>query len=356
MFVPLFLSLAFSIQIAAPGPEPAREPQLAVSGTTVGLTFGSGKSIYFASSTDGGSRFSKAVRVGDADVLPLNRHRGPRMAMFGNTIVITAVGGKKLAEGPHAHGLPSDGDLWAWRSTDGGKTWTQPVRVNDVSGAPTEGLHTLSSDGKGRMFAAWLDKRGSKGTALFGAISTDGGRSWSVNERIYESPEGTICECCHPSSVFGPDGSIQVMFRNWLGGSRDMYLAKSGDGVHFSPAEKLGKGTWKLNACPMDGGGLAVVKGQVVSAWRRDGEVFVARPGEAEKSLGRGIDVSLAVGENGFYAVWSTPNGVFLSAPGNAEPKAISANGGFPSIAALPGGKAVAAWEEGQQIRILQVR
>ena len=348
----LLVSLALAIQIAPPGAEPAREPQLAVSGSTVGLAFGSGKALYFASSTDGGGTFSKPVKVAEADVLPLNRHRGPRLAMFDNTVVITAVGGKKLAEGPHAHGLPSDGDLWAWRSADRGKTWSQPVRVNDVPGAPTEGLHTLASDGKGRLFAAWLDKRGTKGTALFGAVSRDGGRTWSANSRVYESPQGTICECCHPSAVFAPDGSVQVMWRNWLNGSRDMHLARSADGLRFSAGEKLGRGTWKLNACPMDGGGLVVAQGKIVSAWRRDGEIFLASPGEPEQSIGRGVDVSISAGSHGVYALWSTPSGIVFRGPGDAQPRAISSNGAFPAIAALPTGHALAAWEVDRGITI----
>ena len=114
--------------------------------------------------------------------------------------------------------------------------------VNDVPGAPTEGLHALAADSKGVLFAAWLDKRG-KGTQLYGARSTDGGATWSKNVHIYNSPEGTICECCHPSIAIDAAGQILVMWRNSMGGSRDMYLARSRDGVSFSKPEKLGTGT-----------------------------------------------------------------------------------------------------------------
>ena len=57
--------------------------------------------------------------------------------------------------------------------------------INDVPGAPTEGLHALASDAKGQLFAAWLDKRGGQGTKLYGARSTDGGATWSKNVMIY---------------------------------------------------------------------------------------------------------------------------------------------------------------------------
>jgi hypothetical protein len=237
----LLFGIVLAVNVTPINPEaPAREPQMAADGSTVALTFGAGKGIYFIASADSGKSFSAPVKVAEAEIVPLTRHRGPRIAMFGRAVVITAVMGRTPAEGQHAHGLPADGDLIAWRSENGGKSWSKGVAVNDFSGAPTEGLHALAADAKGNFFAAWLDKRGGHGTKLYGARSTDGGLTWSKNVLIYESPDGTICECCHPSIAFDSGGQILVMFRNWLRGSRDMYLARSDDGATFSKPEKLG--------------------------------------------------------------------------------------------------------------------
>jgi len=325
------------------GDLPAREPQMASSGSSVALAFGAGKAIYVSVSTDGGKSFPNPVKVAQSKILPLNRHRGPRIAISGNTIVVTAVGGTKEAANAHSHGLPSDGDLWAWRSLDSGKTWSAGIRINDVAGAPTEGLHSLAADGKGNLLAAWLDKR-AQGTRLYASRSTDHGLTWSKNVVVYESPEGTICQCCHPSASFTPDGQMLVMFRNWLDGSRDMYLARSRDGVHFSKPEKLGSGTWKLNACPMDGGGIAVTQDRIVTAWRRENEIFLANPGEKEVDLGKGIDVSIAAAANGVYAVWTAPDGLRAALPGK-PPVLLAAKGTFPNVVGLPDGSALAAWE-----------
>ena len=70
-------------------------------------------------------------------------------------------------------------------------------------------------------------KRDPAGTKLYGARSRDGGVTWSKNVLIYESPDGTICQCCHPSAAFDPGGQVLVMWRNCLGGARDMYLKSS---------------------------------------------------------------------------------------------------------------------------------
>ena len=214
----LVAMLALHLAPADPA-APYRGPQLAASSKLVALAFGAGNSVYVATSKDEGSSFSTPVKVAEAGVLPLSRHRGPRVAVMGRTIVVTAVKGDTLATGPHAHGLASDGNLIAWRSTDGGASWSKGVRINDVADAAREGLHTLASDGKGTLFAAWLDLRGD-GTQLYGAFSHDAGTTWSKNQMLYKSPSGTICQCCHPSASFAKDGTLDVMWRNCLDGAR----------------------------------------------------------------------------------------------------------------------------------------
>ncbi len=345
----------FALHLGPMGPDaPAREPQMAANSSIVAMTFGAGKAIYFSASHDGGKTFSAPAKVAEAGILPLTRHRGPRIALAGDSIVITAVTGNKPEEGAHAHGMPSDGDLFVWRSMDGGKTWSAGRAINDVAASAREGLHALGSDGKGTLFAAWLDKRGGNGTKLYGARSTDGGATWSKNVAVYQSPGGSICECCHPSVAVDAGGRMVVMWRNSLDGSRDMYLATSGaaspDGMAFSTPRKLGNGTWKLNACPMDGGGLAVSGGKVVTAWRRDGNVFLAEPGQAERQIGTGKDVALALSGKRTYVVWT--NGAKLEWWKDGKVETVSSEGAFASLCGLPGGGALAAWEEKGAIEI----
>jgi hypothetical protein len=340
----LLLSAMLAASLGPMGPEaPALEPQIAANGSIVALTFGAGNAIYFSASHDAGRTFSNPVKVAEAAVVPLTRHRGPRIALSGRTIVISAVAGRNLSHEQHAHGLPSDGDLTVWRSSDGGVKWSLGIVVNDVPGAPTEGLHSLAADARGNLFAAWLDKRGGNGTKLYSATSTDGGATWSKNVLVYQSPEGTICECCHPSAAMDPDGHPMVMWRNWLGGARDMYLARSRAAGFFSKPEKLGTGSWQLNACPMDGGGLAVSDSKIVSAWRCGENVYLAEPGKQEMQIGAGKDIALAMDGDRVYVMWT--NRTTIEVWTNGQTKVLSDAGSFPSLAALPGGGVVAAWE-----------
>jgi len=347
----VLLFFAMTVHLGPIGPDaPAHEPQMAANGATVALTFGAGHAIYFSSSHDRGNTFSAPVKVAEAGIVPLTRHRGPRIAFAGNAIVITAVVGNKAEEGGHAHGLPSDGDLMVWRSLDGGRTWTAGKPINDVPASATEGLHALASDGKGLLFAAWLDKRGARGTKLYAARSTDGGATWSKNAAVYVSPDGSICECCHPSLAIGTAGELVVMWRNAVGGSRDMYLATSRDGVTFSTPQKLGEGTWKLNACPMDGGGLAVSSTKILTAWRRETNVFLAEPGRPEKQIGTGKDVALALSGERTYVAFV--DGTKVEAWINGKLQQLADNGAFPSLLGLPDGGVLAAWEENGTIQI----
>jgi hypothetical protein len=335
----------FISQLASPSPDaPLREPQVAAARGLIAVAFGSGSSIYVATSADGGLNFAKPVKVADAPVVPLTRHRGPRIAISGGAIVVTTVVGRTQAVGPHTHGLPSDGDLLSWRSLDGGLTWSAPARVNDVPAAPREGLHTLAADGHGNLFAAWLDQRSNKGTRLYGAWSSDSGTSWSRNVEVYTSPDGTICQCCHPTAVFDETGRLEVMWRDVVAGCRDLYLIRADAARHFGKPEKLGTGTWKIDACPMDGGALARAGGKTLTAWRRMNEIFLAEPGKAEQRIGEGKDVALAISRDRVYAAWIKESQLVVWTSGKQE--AVASDAAFPSLVALPDGGALLAWEE----------
>jgi hypothetical protein len=317
------------------GPDPAgatfRQPQLAADGHAIGITFGAGDSVYFAGSTDNGATFNKPVLVSTRGKLSLGMHRGPRIAMTPEAIVISAITGKK--------GRGADGDIIAWRSADGGRTWSEGVPVNDVPGSAREGLHAMAYGGS-VLHSVWLDLR-HEGTRIYGSQSRDGGRTWSKNMVVYESPSGSVCECCHPSVAVDSNGRATILFRNSVDGARDMYLVQAGS------AERIGSRTWPLKACPMDGGGLALDgKGNPLTVWRRGTDIYSASNEHAEERIGSGKDAAIAVTRRGRYIAWTTPSGVQVLSPGRKEPVLLSAEGGYTQLLSLPSGQVLAAWED----------
>jgi hypothetical protein len=338
----LILSLAAEISSTAPGWQ-GRQPQLAYAGQTLALAFGEGNSVYFARSEDHGRTWTKPAMVSSAGRVSLGMHRGPRVAFAGKALLISAT----VDEG-------SGGDLLVWRSLDGGKTWSKGYPVNDLRAAAREGLHAMAARGD-RVFLAWLDSR-SKGTKLFGAVSNDGGATWLDNHLIYESASGSICECCGPSVSLDAQGTIYAMFRNNLAGNRDLYLTRSRDGGKtFERAQRLGVKSWNLPACPMDGGDLKIdASGQPVAVWRRDGDVFLSDSETPEKRLGPGRNPALAMA-NGAWAVWTDGSGLQILGPGDVHPRALTADGAFPSLVTIAPGRAIAAWESKRGIRIQEL-
>jgi len=316
----LVLLLAFQL-LSPPEGESYRQPQLAASGDRVGMTFGSGKTVYYAGSEDGGKTFGTPVKVAELPSLALGRHRGPRIALTLDAIVISAVTGEQ--------GDGQDGDLVAWHSRDGGKTWSEPARINDSPASAREGLHAMTSDGRGRVVAAWLDLR-QKGTRLYSSESRDRGRTWSANKLVYESP----------------DGSVSFFFRNALEGARDMYLVENGK------ATRVGKESWMLEACPMDGGDITADSiGNPVAVWRRKNEIYLsAKPGE-EVLLGEGKDPAVTISGGVTYAGWTSPKGLMLWRSDTGAATSLDSSGGYLQLARVAAGQVLAAWETSKGIK-----
>ena len=320
-----------------------KQPQVAIANDgTVHLVYGVGETVLYARSTDAGATFTKPQEAFRAPNMALGMRRGPRITAAGTSIVVTAIGGRE--------GKGRDGDVLAWRSADEGATWQGPVRVNDAADSAREGLHGMASGPDGTVWATWLDLR-EKRTEVYVSKSADGGATWQPNIRVYRSPDGNVCECCHPS-IMASEGAVNVMFRNALAGNRDMYVMTSkDDGKTFLPAKKLGQGSWKLNACPMDGGMLAAgPKGSLVTVWRRDSEIFTAAStGGREQLLGRGEQPWIASSAKGPVIVWTAGREGDLLAltPASKQPQKLSGAARDPMVSSATSGEGpvIACWE-----------
>jgi hypothetical protein len=177
-------------------------------------------------------------------------------------------------------------------------------------------------------------------------FSSDGGKTWSQNRVIYQSPSGSICECCHPSVAVSGTGEIAVMFRNSLDGNRDMYLVRSSDGGKtFAAVEKLGRGSWTLNGCPMDGGSLVFQNESIASVWRRENAIFAAAPGAEERKLGSGRHPVVVATKRGAVAVWTDGSVLRWLRLVEAQPRTEEGAESFVSVVETNGGKLLLAGE-----------
>lgn len=333
----LLATAAVAPTFAAPAAEfaGAAQPQLAATADgRVWVAFGRGKDICVATSTDGGASFGEPVRVTSLPSAMIGRRRGPRIVAHGEFVTVTVMAG----------------EFFAFNSKDGGKTWTGPALINDVRGCAREGLNGLSVGPDGRLFAVWLDHRGER-TQLYSAESADHGVTWSGNKLVYRAPAGdTVCECCHPSALFNARGDLAVMWRNAIGGNRDMWFAvRPAGAAEFGAAAKLGEGSWQLKACPMDGGFIFADGEGFATVWQRNGSVFSASPGQPERKLAAGMQpIAVAAGARRL-AIWQQGADLWSSSlDASATPASFATNARFPAAVVIPNSeRIVVAYERG---------
>jgi hypothetical protein len=308
-------------------------PNVAVDrNQNIHLVFGHGDSILYSYSGDHGQTFSKPALVSLLKNLTASHMRGPQIAATTNGVIITACN--------------QSGNIFSYRKVTG-NNWSKATRVNDVDTIARENFMALSSDGD-KAFAVWLDLR-NKHNQIFGSSSIDGGKTWSKNIQVYASPDKTVCECCKPSVVV-KQNNVYIMFRNWLHGNRDLYLIRSSDfGKSFEKAQKLGNGSWALNACPMDGGGIAVDEnGNVKTVWRREGDVYFCSPGNAEVKLGNGRGCTVETVNGKSVYAWVEKGNVVVLKP---QDEKVSVGGGqLPIIKAIGNKQILCVWENEEQV------
>ena len=293
------------------------------------LVYGTGDSIMYTFSNNKGISFSSPELVGSLKGLVAYATRGPQISATKQSVAIIAVN--------------QSGDIFSYLKDQSGK-WIKTAKVNDEDTTDKEGFLGLGSDKENNLFAIWTDIRNDRRNKIFGAGSTDGGKTWQKNILVYASPDSSVCECCKPSVVM-KDNNVFVMFRNLLHGNRDLFLIQSSDaGETFGEAQKLGKGSWALNGCPMDGGGLTINnKGSVQTVWRRESKIYFCEQGKEEKEIGEGRSCNIeTVNGKNIYA-WSEKGDIVCLLP-DGSTKMIG-KGSLPLLKSVSEDEVICVWE-----------
>jgi len=314
------------------------QPQLAIDAKgVIRVVFGRQDQVFCATSVDKGNTFSDPVLVATIPGMHLGMSRGPQLASSGGVSIITA--------------MDKAGNIHWFKLNEVSGKWQRMGTVNDLDKSAPEGLMSIAADDKDNFYAVWLDTRtGGRNEIYFSSLPART-RKWSKNILAYQSPDGHTCECCKPN-IAVKNAEVAIMFRNWLSGSRDLYVTKSTNGGKtFAAAEKLGRDTWKLNGCPMDGGSLYIDNNNnIETTWQRKGMVYFAEPGKSEVFVANGRNPGIA----------GTGSNLLISLQNNDTVKLVSiknknvttvGNGGYLKSAQLPGNKTFCVWEDGKTIK-----
>jgi hypothetical protein len=207
-----------------------------------------GGNIEFASSEDKGKTWSAPVIAIDAKGKASGgMQRGPRIAIDARkTIYISAP--LCFDEAEFSKKYPTQ-DLFLAVSTDGGKTFSKPVQVNDVPKQAPESLHWLAAAPNGDVFVAWLDRRqrgSSPGQDLGYVKITDQGKKVGKNGVL----PGPLCECCAPGLAVDGKGNPTIIYRE--GGknpNRALMMAVSTNaGASFARITRVNQGDSKVDS------------------------------------------------------------------------------------------------------------
>jgi hypothetical protein len=105
----------------------------------------------------------------------------------------------------------------------------------------------------------------------------------------------------------------------------------------------------------MDGGGTDVnEKGELQTVWRREGNIFAARPGEPEQKLGEGKNCALASVKNLNVYSWSE-NGMIVKRKPCGEKKMLG-NGTSPVLKIPDKSHAICEWAAENNIKASKIK
>jgi len=123
-------------------------------------------------------------------------------------------------------------------SSDGGKTWTKPLRVNDNKTASNQSNVGIAVNAQGTVGIIWNDRRDDPSDNCFRPYFTasfDGGKSFLANQKVSDDAGCTVTPDGKPSperypnggETFGmvalPDGTFQIAWINGKSGVWQLY-------------------------------------------------------------------------------------------------------------------------------------
>lgn len=210
------------------------------------------------------------------------------------------------------------------RSVDGGRTWSDPVSINEGEQFGSHNFHVLLAAPDGAVYASWLSSNGNDDSfGVWLRASRDGGVTWEASRAIYGGP---TCPCCRTALALASDGTLFVSWRKIFDDNvRDIVVMTSRDGGWtWTTPDKPRDDGWSFPGCPHAGPSLKVDAQEVAHiVW------WTGREG------GAGVH----------YARSTDGGGMWASQPIDIGERSSPAH---VQLAVSPGGAVVVAWDDGK--------
>ncbi|UCG70035.1 MAG: exo-alpha-sialidase [Thermoplasmata archaeon] len=203
--------------------------------------------IYFAKSTNSGMSFSDAQKV--SDDLGDAQQNIPSVSVDSCGVIHVVwedwrndADGRWVGSDGGIDGL-SNGDIYYANSTDSGTTWSTSKKINDDGGTTEQGRPDITVDSSDIIHIVWEDRRRIDNFDIYYANSTDGGLSFSINEKVNDVDVAAR----DPAIAIDDKDNIHIAwcdYRNTGTTGPDIYYANSTDGgITFSSNKRISDDT-----------------------------------------------------------------------------------------------------------------
>lgn len=202
-------------------------PSVAANNGLIGVVWDDwDRGIYFANSTDGGHTFGENKKVND--VFGGNQYY-PDIAIDDNG-VIYVVWEDKIGKF----------SIYFSKSYDGGNTWTPSINVSEDPSVDGQRMPSIAIDNNSNIYVVWIDYL-SGDTNISFAKSVDGGNNFTTMKQVNDDPG--LAKQYQPSIALNDNGKIFVTWIDQREGNYNIYFANSTDGGDsFSVNQKVNNG------------------------------------------------------------------------------------------------------------------
>jgi len=161
--------------------------------------------------------------------------------------------------------------------------------ARNLNGRPSDN-YSLAADTSGNVGAVWV-----KGD-VFISFSSDGGQTFAHPAKSGLDP----CECCGTRALYLQSGDLYFLYRDKSDDYRDMYLGRFNQTHGQYQPVRLNAETWHFNACPMSGDFLSEGEEYLLAAWELKGGIYFSRLSKQGKIMPPG---EVKVSNQGKYPV-----------------------------------------------------
>lgn len=236
---------------------------------------------------------------------------GPDMDAYGDTVVVVF------------KALPFEqGHIYSIRSTDGGLTFSDTIRVDDhLTGRAW--MPSMAMDDNGNPIVTYMvHDANSVNPRYVYTQSLDGGLTYESEQEIAAVINGEACDCC-PAEMVSSGNKQVLLFRNNESNTREIYGVYSNDnGSTFGSNDNIDETNWQVNSCPASGPHGTFIDSNLYTVY-----------------------MSSASGTNNIYISKSIANSALAFQERQSISASVNASQNYPRIAS-ENNIMVAAWSE----------